>query len=152
MLAQKKNKTAIWIIIAVLFLMVDRGFKSLAVTGFWDEPSFLIKDFFSLHFFKNYYIAFSIPWLSGNTLNVLILFIIAGLFYYLVFLCKKQESYSKIVLTVFLILGAASNFFDRIKLGYVVDYFDLRYFTVFNIADIMILIGAGGLIWMNIKK
>jgi len=50
---------------------------------------------------------------------------------------------------VLLMAGAASNFFDRIRLGYVVDYLDFRFifngqlfrFPNFNLADVYLVIG-----------
>jgi signal peptidase II len=38
--------------------------------------------------------------------------------------------------------GAVGNIADRVRLGYVVDFFDLRWFPVFNIADSCITIGV----------
>ena len=45
----------------------------------------------------------------------------------------------------FLILifsGAISNIIDRLRFGCVVDYIDLKFFPVFNLADIYITIGV----------
>jgi signal peptidase II len=41
--------------------------------------------------------------------------------------------------------GAAGNLLDRIRLGFVVDYLDLRVWPVFNLADVAIVLGAGAL-------
>ncbi|MDR7543292.1 MAG: signal peptidase II [Armatimonadota bacterium] len=41
--------------------------------------------------------------------------------------------------------GAAGNLLDRIRLGFVVDYLDLRAWPVFNLADVAIVLGAGAL-------
>jgi signal peptidase II len=44
----------------------------------------------------------------------------------------------------FLILifsGAISNLLDRLRLGCVIDYIDLKFFPVFNLADVYITIG-----------
>jgi signal peptidase II len=38
--------------------------------------------------------------------------------------------------------GAAGNFIDRIRLGYVVDFIDVHFWPVFNVADIGITCGA----------
>lgn len=38
--------------------------------------------------------------------------------------------------------GAAGNLIDRLRLGYVVDFIDLRFWPAFNIADSCITIGA----------
>lgn len=39
--------------------------------------------------------------------------------------------------------GAVGNVIDRVKTGYVVDFFDFRIWPVFNIADIAIVVGVG---------
>lgn len=38
--------------------------------------------------------------------------------------------------------GAAGNLVDRLRLGYVVDFIDLHWWPVFNIADIAVVCGA----------
>jgi signal peptidase II len=42
--------------------------------------------------------------------------------------------------------GAFGNIIDRVRLGYVVDFADLRWWPVFNVADSCISIGVGLLI------
>ena len=42
--------------------------------------------------------------------------------------------------------GAVGNLIDRMRVGYVIDYIDLGFWPVFNIADIAISVGAGLLI------
>lgn len=42
--------------------------------------------------------------------------------------------------------GALGNVMDRIKTGYVVDFFDFRVWPVFNIADTAIVCGVGFII------
>lgn len=39
--------------------------------------------------------------------------------------------------------GAVGNVIDRIRTGYVVDFFDFRIWPVFNVADIAIVSGVG---------
>lgn len=41
--------------------------------------------------------------------------------------------------------GAVGNLIDRIQVGYVVDFIDLTYWPVFNIADSAICVGVAGL-------
>ncbi len=43
--------------------------------------------------------------------------------------------------------GAVGNLLDRIRLGHVVDFFDLRWWPVFNIADSAISVGICLLAW-----
>lgn len=42
--------------------------------------------------------------------------------------------------------GALGNLVDRVRFGYVVDFFDFRVWPVFNVADIAIVAGIGFLI------
>jgi signal peptidase II len=39
--------------------------------------------------------------------------------------------------------GSLSNLLDRVRLGYVTDFLDLRYWPAFNLADTFIVIGVG---------
>lgn len=64
----------------------------------------------------------------------------------------SQTPDPKIYPLTILIFGAILNFTDRIKFGYVVDYFDLKYFTVFNVADVMITTSIVFLIILNLKN
>ena len=43
--------------------------------------------------------------------------------------------------------GALGNFSDRLRLGYVVDFIDLNFWPVFNIADMAIVSGVLLIIW-----
>ena len=43
--------------------------------------------------------------------------------------------------------GAAGNLIDRVRLGYVIDFLDLRVWPVFNVGDSAITIGVALLIW-----
>jgi signal peptidase II len=52
----------------------------------------------------------------------------------------------------FVIAGALGNLVDRIFLGYVRDFIDLKFFPVFNLADSFNFIGVCLLIYLNIKK
>lgn len=133
----------------IFFTGLDRFLKILALI-YQGRPFNLIGEILKFEFKGNYYIAFSLP-LAGLALEVLLILIIlililAGLSYW--FKHKDNE-----LISLFLIvLGAGSNLFDRLKYGYVIDYFDLKYFTVFNLADAMIVVGVILLLMMLNKK
>ena len=48
--------------------------------------------------------------------------------------------------------GAAGNLVDRLRFGYVVDFFDLRVWPVFNVGDSAITIGVTLLLWRALRK
>jgi signal peptidase II len=149
------KKTVIFIIFAVFFVALDRFLEALCLNGYFDQPVPIFGDIFSLNYVKNYYIAFSLPF-SGPILSGMIGIIILSLLIYwlkLVFFTNFKYQISKIdyALTT-LIIGAILNFTDRIKFGFVIDYFYLKYFTIFNLADIMIVGGVIGLLILSFKK
>lgn len=143
---------AFYLILAIFLLVLDRFFKFLAINHYFDGFISVFGDIFGLSFAKNFNIAFSLP-ISGIGLNIVIISIVLGLIYYLVYSISKKE-YSGVIWLLFMIFGAVSNLFDRLKYGFVVDYLDLQYFTVFNIADAMIVIGVAFLAysWVMIDK
>jgi signal peptidase II len=59
----------------------------------------------------------------------------------LLLLFKKTLTFDSYFLIVIL-AGAISNIVDRIRLGCVVDFIDLKFWPVFNLADIFIVLGA----------
>jgi signal peptidase II len=48
--------------------------------------------------------------------------------------------YAKLALS-FILIGACGNFLDRLFLGYVIDFINIRIFPLFNIADMSINLG-----------
>mgnify|MGYP001574935943 CR=1 FL=1 len=123
----------------IFFVILDRFLKVLALVN--QERQFnLIGEILKFNYQANHYIAFSLP-LAGRVLIVLLILIISvlillGLFYWF------KHQYDKSALLFLIVLGAGSNLFDRLKYGQVIDYLDLKYFTVFNLADAMIVIGV----------
>jgi len=142
---------AIVLMIAIFFI-IDRYLKIMALNSALNPPIKIIGDIFSFSFTANYYMAFSLPF-GGWVLNIIILLIIIALFYYIFYLIlnKKNQEVNIILLTIIL-FGAISNILDRFVCGYVIDYLELRYFTVFNLADVMISLGALIIILKNFKR
>lgn len=145
------KKIAIYYIIAIFFITLDRFLKTLALT-LPDKLEFL-NGWINFNFVKNFNIAFSLP-ITGVGLNIFVFILIVFLIYFLIFLCG-QKYYFRMFLVLNVILGAASNLYDRLKFGFVVDYIDLKYFAVFNVADTMISISVvilGVIILINDKN
>jgi signal peptidase II len=132
----KKIITFYWVII---FFGLDQFLKDSALKQFSLKSINLVHDLLVFRAVKNYYIAFSLPFISGKWLimaTLAILIFLASMLY------KMREEHSRIVSISLILAGAISNLVDRIYYGFVIDYFDLKYFTVFNIADMMIVSGS----------
>lgn len=141
-----QKKMATWFFLAIFFVALDRFFKIISLQQF---DYILINDWLKFSLAKNYFIAFSIP-ISGIFLNYIIFLIILALIYS--FLLNNKQTTNIKAAFLFIILGASSNLFDRLKYGYVVDYLNIKWFTVFNIADAMIVCSIFFLLLVEFKK
>lgn len=96
---------------------------------------------FSFHLVKNSGVAFGIHF---NQIFLLVL--ITSIILILVRLLVKAYGQKDLILILSLtliVVGAASNLIDRLRYRFVVDYIDMPFFTVFNLADAMISLGVG---------
>ena len=133
------KKTACYVLMAVFLLLIDRFLKSFI----WLNQDFeykIIGEYFKISFALNPFIAFSLP-LTGYVLILIVVFILILLILFFLKLYKTAD-YHSAGLLILIFIGASSNLFDRFKYSAVIDYFDLKYFTVFNLADTMIVVSA----------
>lgn len=130
----------VWLIWLAIFFLADRYLKYLAINNWPKAPQKIVGDILSFNFVPNYRIAFSLP-VSGVWLSAFIFIIIVSILSYLL-LNKKKLSKLELVSFSAIILGAISNLWDRLQYGYVIDYLDLKWFTVFNIADALISVST----------
>ncbi|MCD4761005.1 signal peptidase II [bacterium] len=130
--------------IIILFL-VDRFSKIYILNLPTGRQEIHLKGgFFSLHI--NQDIAFSLP-LSYFILYPLVILILLGL----IFSWYKNFKKKSVLIWPLglLIIGAVSNFLDRIQYGGVIDFINVPYFTVFNISDIYISIAVIWILWYS---
>lgn len=121
--------------------MADRYLKFLAAEKLADKSFNLLSNIFTFNFTPNYYIAFSLP-LQGFWLNSVISLIILAIIAFLIKSIRNKENKLFISGLSLILIGAISNLIDRLQSGYVIDYLYLKHFTVFNLADVCISLGA----------
>lgn len=122
--------------VGTVLFAADRLLKKIAVSC--PDPH-CGRIFFN--FRENYSLAFGIPFgpLLSTILPALIMAVLSVL---IVGAYKKKDGL--LCLALFsIILGSASNLMDRLFYGFVVDYIDVPLFTVFNLADVLIVFGIG---------
>lgn len=130
-------------------LYLDFASKRYAETAFTQDPVRVLGDLLVLRYQSNSGIAFSAP-VTGLPLKVLTLALIAYVVYYYL----REEKYrGKAIIdaaySAFL-AGAVGNGIDRIWMGKVTDFIDLKYFANFNVADIIISISAAVIVAFHI--
>ena len=76
--------------------------------------------------------------------NFLLIFVMLAIIAYIIINWKELCSYGRLVKwgAVFILAGALGNLYDRITLGFVVDFLDFRVWPVFNVADSFITVGG----------
>jgi len=129
-------------IILILFLfLADRALKVWFTDLLAGGPVVLIEGFLGLSYYENTGAAFSI--LEGGRwlLVALTSVAIAAMVWYLLF---KSDSKLLSASLILIISGGVGNLYDRIVLGYVVDYIKTLFidFPIFNLADCCVCIGA----------
>lgn len=132
----------LWAInLTVLILFVaDRLTKWLIIKNLLHEEVFLIGNFFKLSLFRNENIAFSLP--LPNTWAIFFIFIIITILLYFLFKSYLNNHISLILAISLIIAGALGNLIDRLIYGYVIDFINVFFLSVFNLADVLIVIGV----------
>ncbi len=135
---------------ASLIFLFDLIIKTYLWTNFPYQSIPVFDNIFHITVIFNSGAAFGI--LKGSPVLLTYLgLIFIGLF---IFFIKKEEKKSLLFLiSCGLILGGAlSNLCDRIFLGFIIDYIDLRVWPVFNLSDSAITVGVAVLLIQSLWK
>lgn len=130
----------------LILILLDQFTKIWAVNTLSSGTDIkLWEGVFHLHYLKNYGAAWGM--LSGKQLFLIIFtsIIIVGMLYYMTKLPKTKTGLWTKIAFIMIISGAIGNLIDRISLGYVRDflYFILIDFPIFNVADVLVVVGVG---------
>ncbi|MCT4594912.1 MAG: signal peptidase II [Anaeromicrobium sp.] len=128
-------------IIIIGIILIDQFTKYLTQANMSvNETIPIINNIFHLTYVQNPGAAFGILRNQKWFFVVVTIVVLGGVFIYSV----KHKNMHKImnVSLSLIVAGAIGNFIDRVRLDYVIDFFDFRIWPVFNIADISIVVGA----------
>lgn len=135
--------------VALVILVCDQGSK------LWAEQVLklgagivVVPGFFSLTRVHNTGVAFGLA--QGN--NLLTGLLAAGILVWAAWMARSWDWNRRFVqgVTAMVAAGAVGNLIDRVRLGYVLDFFDFHFrgwsWPAFNIADACISVGVGLLV------
>lgn len=129
--------------VASVLLILDRVFKSIALSTA-GKSTVIIPDFFSFSYILNERAALSlpIPMFLYACVFVLVVFFAATLW------VRSGGMHSTILryAGVLILIGAASNLYDRLRYGGVIDMLFIPGLGACNVADILIIVGIG--LWL----
>ncbi len=136
---------------AIAVFAFDQYTKHLVVDGFASgESRIAVPHLLYWTYVQNHAGAFGLfgnnPWiLVGMALAVLAIFWFAF---------REQAAHSRLVRVAFGAIagGAIGNIVDRFHYGYVVDFIDLHWWPVFNVADSCITLGVVLLLLSSLQR
>ncbi len=133
--------TAPFFAVAVVLFIADQVSKYwISIIMEYGETWPVVPEIFHLTYVRNFGAAFGIlPFHRGFFIIVsilMIMLIIYGKRYF-----PRRYTFIRLGLA-FQLGGALGNLYDRIRVGYVIDFLDFRFWPVFNLADAAIVVGA----------
>jgi signal peptidase II len=132
-----------WLALAAIALAAvgaDQLTKELVTSrlGLGDEADVIGP--FSIHHVQNTGIAFG---LFPSATALVTAFTAFAVVWMLVFFARSGARHALLPVALgFLIGGSAANLLDRLRLGHVTDFLDVRYWPAFNLADSFIVAGV----------
>lgn len=129
-------------LIIVLLIGIDQLSKLWALDYLKEIGSIpIIQNIFHLTYVENRGAAFGM--LQNNQI-IFIIVALAASIYGLYYLHTKKVNIIGKSGIILIISGAIGNLIDRVRLGFVVDYFDFRIIWeyVFNVADVFVVVGT----------
>ncbi|MEI6180492.1 MAG: signal peptidase II [Chloroflexales bacterium] len=143
------SKQRVWAVptaVAAVVVMLDQLTKGWIVATLGPETMTnfrpLLGESVRLAYSHNTGVAFSLFQGHAELLSLSSLLIIAGAIYFYSTQLPKECLRFQVIMGL-VMGGALGNLLDRVRLGYVVDFFQVGWFPIFNLADSAITVGAG---------
>ena len=139
-----------WIIIILAIVISDQITKQLVLSNLKEIGSIpIIQNIFHLTYVENRGAAFGILQNQKYFFVIMKFIVITAIIYVLI---KHKDLRKSVVICLSLIVGGAiGNLIDRLRFGFVVDFFDFIIWPVFNIADMAIVLAQILLIYIVLK-
>jgi signal peptidase II len=120
--------------------VADQLTKHVVASQLWLDENVNVLGPFSIHHVQNSGIAFG---LFAQSIGIVIVLTLVAVAWMIVYFSRSGARHPLLPVAVGLLIGGSvSNLADRIRLGHVTDFLDLRYWPAFNLADSFIVIGV----------
>jgi signal peptidase II len=141
--ARSRQWTALALVVLAATL-ADQLTKFLVSSQLSLGEELTVAGSFSIHHVQNSGIAFG---LFAGAAWLVIPLTAAAVVWMLAFFARSGARHPILPVGLGLVIGGSvSNLADRIRLGHVTDFLDLRYWPAFNLADTFIVVGVGVLL------
>lgn len=145
---QQRKRTTYYLaalIIALAGIFLDQITKYLAVVHLKEKEAYVLWDqVFQLEYLENRGAAFGMLQNQQILFFFSVILISAVVVWFYLRVPMEKKFLPLRLCAVFIMAGAYGNFIDRLRFGYVIDffYFKLIDFPVFNVADIYVTVST----------
>ncbi len=130
--------------VALSALVADQLTKQIVVSQFALGESVDVLGPLTLHHVRNTGIAFGLFSTWATAITILTAIAVAWMLGYF---ARAGARHPVLPVALGLLIGgSAGNLTDRVRLGHVTDFLDLRYWPAFNLADTFIVVGVAALL------
>ena len=127
-------------LVAGAAILADQVTKHLVSSQLAVGEEVQVAGPFSIHHVHNSGIAFG---LFDRATGIVIALTAVAVIWMLVFFARAGARHPVLPVALGLLIGGSvSNLLDRVRLGHVTDFLDLRYWPAFNLADMCIVVGV----------
>jgi signal peptidase II len=127
--------------VAVAAVAADQLTKHIVSSQLALDDQVKLVGPFSIHHVQNSGIAFGL--FSSATAIVIVLTAFA-VGWMILFFARSGSRHPELPVALGLVIGGSvSNLVDRVRLGHVTDFLDLKFWPAFNLADSFIVVGVG---------
>lgn len=145
-----------WLAISLVVILLDLYTKHLVQQAFMLGDKLTVTTFFDLVRYHNEGAAFSFLADAGGWQKWFFTIVSTVASIFILYLLNKHQQEKLFSLGLALVLGGAiGNLYDRVTLGYVVDFLSFHlndlYWPAFNVADSAITVGVGILLLDSFK-
>jgi signal peptidase II len=131
-------------LVAVAALFADQLTKAIVTNRLELGDEVHVAGPFSIHHVTNSGIAFG---LFASATPIVILLTAVAVTWMLYFFARSGSRHPVLPVALGLVIGGSvSNLVDRVRLGHVTDFIDLKYWPAFNLADSFIVVGVAALL------
>jgi len=127
--------------VVIAAIAADQLTKLIVSSQLALDESLHVAGPFAIHHVQNPGIAFG---LFASATAIVTALTAVAVAWMLLFFARSGARHPVLPVALGLLIGGStSNLIDRIRLGHVTDFLDLRYWPAFNLADSFIVVGVG---------
>ena len=151
---EQDRRWTLWLVVAAVVVAADLATKAWVSHAFIPGDVLEVTPFFNLVLTHNSGAAFSFLAGAGGWQRWFFTAIAIAISVGIVVLLPRQRDPWLSAALALVLGGALGNLYDRVTLGYVVDFVQLHaggyYFPAFNVADSAITVGVTLLVWESL--